>query len=349
MSKIADTPCKSGRMKILAAGAGIQRGVTLVELMLTLAIGTVIAGALMALFSQSITTRNQIERAGQKSEGGRFALSHLTTELRLAGFYGEFIASAYDTRLNSLCNAGAVRTNDLAWSPTATLPAAVRGIPGAEIDDDDLVDGCLELPNHRENTDVLVVWRADTCVEAGGCPGEGLPPLTPRKKIFYVAECNRCDASENPPVPTLKELSMDGVGLAWSATPVTLVPGVEQIKFTFGVDSDLDPAVKPENQDGVVDFWGAVNPVAGVPGANLLPNAANLVAAQSNANGDNWTDVVAVRISVLVRDLAPTNGHLDNLSYMVGDTEIPPANDSFKRRVFSTVSALTNVMGRRER
>lgn len=337
----------SSNRSIHAAHA--QRGLTLVELMMTLAIGVVIAGAMMALFSQSIQTRNQIERAGEKSEGGRFALSYLANELRLAGFYGEFIPNAYDPVLNTLCNGGA-RTNDLAWTATANLPAAVRGIPAAAAAGG-TVDGCLDLPDYRENTDVLVVWRADTCVDAAGCPGEGLPPLTPRKKIFYIADCNRCDASENPPIPTLKELAMDGVGLAWSATPVTLVPGVEQIKFAFGVDSDLDPlAARPENKDGVVDYWAKANAAAGAPATNdLLPSGANLGAAVTNPNGDNWNDVMAVRIALLIRDLSTTNGHLDNVSYMVGDEEVAAANDSYKRRVFTTVTSLTNVMGRRER
>lgn len=322
-----------------------QQGVTLIEIMIVLAIGVVIGAALLTLFSQSIQTRNRIERAGQKSEAGRYALAHLSAELRLSGFYGEFIPTAVTPVLNTLCDGGVVRTNDLNWSTTANLPAAVRGIPAAAVTAG-LVDGCLTLPNYRVGTDVLVVWRADTCSEAGGCPGStGLGPMTPRKKLYYVADCNDCTPSDN--IPTLKEMTMDRVNLAWSATPVSLVPGVEAMRFEFGVDSHLAPAV----DDGVVEYFGTVNEGAGAPSASELPSLENLAATPmlANANGDNWDDVLAVRASILVRDLAATNGYVDTTRYVVGDIEVDPPNDSFKRRVFSTTTTLTNVLGRRER
>lgn len=323
-----------------------QRGVTLIEIMIVLAIGVLIGSALMTLFSQSIQTRNRIERAGQKSESGRYALTHLTAELRLAGFYGEFIPSAVTPVLNTLCSGGVVRTDDLTWSTTTNLPAAVRGIAAAAVTAGGVVDGCLTLPDHRDGTDVLVIWRADTCSEAGGCPGTtGLGPMTSRKKLYYVADCNDCTPSDN--IPTLKEMTMDGVNRTWSATPVSLVPGVEAMRFEFGVDSHLAPAV----DDGVVEYFGTANEGNSTPTATELPSQENLAAPPivANANGDNWDDVLAVRISILVRDLAATTGYVDNSRYVVGDLEVDPPNDSFKRRVFSTTTTLTNVLGRRER
>lgn len=323
-----------------------QRGVTLIEIMAVLAIGLLIGASLMTLFSQTIRTRNQIERAGQKTESGRFALNYLSTELRLAGFYGEFIPNAVTPVLNTLCDGGAERTNDLGtgWTATSNLPAAVRGIDAAAATGG-TVDGCLALPDYREGTDVLVVWRADTCTDAGGCPGSGLPSLTPRKKLYYVADCNRCDAAETTPIPTLKEMVMiAGAGPAWS-DPVSLVPGVEQMRIEYGVDSHLDPA----DNDGVVDELSSANSDNTAPTATELPSFDNLVASSFNANGDNWDDVIAARISILVRDLQPTTGYVDSQSYRVGGSTIAPANDSFKRRVFSTTAALSNVQGRRER
>lgn len=323
-----------------------QRGVTLIEVMIVLAIGVMIGAALMTLFSESIQTRNRIERAGQKSEAGRYALAHLAAELRLAGFYGEFIPSAITPVLNTLCDAGTIRTNDLTWNTTANLPAAVRGIAAAAVTGGDVVDGCLTLPDHRAGTDVLVVWRADTCSDAGGCPGStGLGPMTPRKKLYYVADCNDCSPSDQ--IPTLKEMTMDGVNRTWSATPVSLVPGVEAMRFEFGVDSHLAPAV----DDGVVEYFGTANVGGATPTDSQLPSLENLAATpiSANTNGDNWDDVLAVRISILVRDLAATTGYVDNSRYVVGDIEVDPPNDSFKRRVFSTTMTLTNVLGRRER
>lgn len=323
-----------------------QFGVTLIEIMAVLAIGLLIGASLMTLFTQTIQTRNEIERAGQKTESGRFALSYLSTELRLAGFYGEFIPNAITPLLNTLCDGGAERTNDLGtgWTATSNLPAAVRGIDAAAATGG-TVDGCLVLPDYREGTDVLVVWRADTCTEAGGCPGAGLAPLTPRKKLYYVADCNRCDAAETTPIPTLKEMVMiAGATPAWSA-PVSLVPGVEHLRVEYGVDSHLNPA----DNDGVVDQISLANSDNSAPTAAELPSFGNIVASSFNANGDNWDDVIAARISLLVRDLQPTRGYVDSQSYQVGDITVGPSSDNFKRRVFSTTAALSNVQGRRER
>lgn len=326
--------------------ARTQRGVTLIEIMIVLAIGLLIGASLMTLFSQTIRTRNQIERAGQKTESGRFALNYLSTELRLAGFYGEFIPNAVTPVLNTLCDGGTERTNDLGtgWTATSNLPAAVRGIDSAAASGG-TVDGCLALPDYRAGTDVLVVWRADTCTDAGGCPGSGLAPLTPRKKLYYVAECNRCDAAETVPIPTLKEMVMvAGASPTWS-DPVSLVPGVEHLRVEFGVDSHADPA----DNDGNVDVLALANADGSAPTAEELPSFDNLVGASFNANGDNWDDVIAARISILVRDLQPTTGYVDSQSYRVAGSNVGPANDNFKRRVFSTTAALSNVQGRRER
>lgn len=335
-----------GSVLAVRGAARRERGVTLIEIMAVLVIGVLIGASLMTLFSQTIKTRNQIERAGQKTESGRFALSQLSTELRLAGFYGEFIPNAITPVLNTLCDTGAERTNDLGagWTTTSNLPAAVRGIDGAAVASG-VVDGCLTLPDYRDGTDVLVIWRADTCTETGGCPGSGLAPLTPRKKLYYVANCNRCDAAEVTPIPTLKEMEMiAGATPAWS-DPVSIVPGVEHLRVEYGVDSHANAA----DNDGVADYLGFANTDNSVPTATELPSYENLVASSFNANGDSWDDVIAARISILVRDLQPTTGYVDSQSYRVGDSTIGPANDNFKRRVFSTTAALSNVQGRRER
>lgn len=293
-----------------------QQGFTLVEITMALAIGVVLVGAMLTLFAQSVQTRNQIERVGQKTEAGRFSLDMLTMELRLAGYYGEFIGNPVDTALNNLCDAGAHRTSDLGtgWTAaTPTLPAAVRVIPAAQIAAGGVVDGCVVLPNHRTGTDALVVWRADTA-----------PPATSRKKLYYIAACNDCAAADG--VPTLKEMVMAaGAAPAWSDA-LAMVPGVEQLRVEFGFDRK--PAA-PAIPDGVVDYFA------------LQPTA-----------GDGWDDAVAARVHVLVRDLIETRGPPINLSYVLDDPVNPIAinpSDRFQRRVFSTTTVLNNVMGRRER
>jgi type IV pilus assembly protein PilW len=64
-------------------------GLSLVELMIAIAIGLVIMAALTTLFAHSSRTREELERNSRQIENGRFALELVSSDLRLAGFYGE--------------------------------------------------------------------------------------------------------------------------------------------------------------------------------------------------------------------------------------------------------------------
>lgn len=296
-------------MKNLKSLSARQKGVTLVEILLALAIGMTISLAMLQLLTQSLTARGQIERTGQKTESGRYALDFIGAETRLAGFYGEFMPATIDSSLNTLCNGGVVRFNDLTWNETAALPAAIRGIAAADVAGDQ-IDGCLGLPDYTNGTDVLVVWRADTAT------------MAPRKRVIYVADCNVCAPSDG--IPTLKEITITLVGGAAAvAPPVALALGVENLHVEYGIDDDAFGTAGY----GVVDEY-------------KNPSAPILLA--------DWPNVLSVRDFVLVRDLAATPGHKDTDSYVLGSKAIAAKNDQFKRRVFSSTAVLTNVIGRRE-
>lgn len=294
-------------MKNIRTLAAKQKGVTLVEILLALAIGLTISLAMMQLLTQSLTARGQIERTGQKTESGRYALDFIGAEARLAGFYGEFIPPPIDASLTTLCDGGNVRTNDLTWSETVRPPAAVRGIAAANVAAE---TGCLPLPNYRSETDVLVVWRADTVT------------MTPRKRVIYVASCNVCGTPDG--IPTLKEISITVVGgVATVADPVALALGAENLHLEYGIDSD---------GFGTAGY-GVVNEYRD---PSVISTA-------------DWANVLALRAFVLVRDLASTPGHRDaNNSYVLGTKNIAATDDQYRRRVFSTTAVLTNVIGRRE-
>lgn len=296
---------------------GRQQGLTLIEILLVLALGVIVTGAVLSLFTQMIQTRSHIERTGQKTEAGRYAIDLLTTQMRLAGYYGEFIPASIDTVLNQLCDGAAVRTNDLgagpAWNPAAALPAAVLGFSDAGV----AATPCIDLSDHVAGTDVLVAWRADT-----------QDPWTARKRLYYVADCDDCGTPDG--IPTLKEMTLSAGDVAWSA-PVSMVPGVEQLRIVYGFDRVVDPGTGAVTLDGVVDNY------------RRLPNPVAVA-------GEGWPDALAARVFVLVRDLQTTNGHVDTATYVLDDPATPfdPPNDAFKRRVFTGTTVFNNVIGRRE-
>jgi type IV pilus assembly protein PilW len=64
------------------------RGFSLVELMIALAIGSVILGGLVAIHGQSRRLAGQVESMAELSDAGRFALSYVAADLQHAGYYG---------------------------------------------------------------------------------------------------------------------------------------------------------------------------------------------------------------------------------------------------------------------
>ena len=73
---------------------------------------------------------------------------------------------------------------------------------------------------------------------------------------------------------------------------------------------------------------------------------------------DDLANVVAAKLFVLARSRDPSRGHVDDRSYCLGELqpdgtcnaadEVAPANDGYKRHVFSTSVRLVNVSTRRE-
>ena len=73
-----------------AGSRAANRGLSLVELLVAVAIGTVIVTAMALLFANSSRTRGETERSGRNIENGRYAMELLRGELQHAGYFAEF-------------------------------------------------------------------------------------------------------------------------------------------------------------------------------------------------------------------------------------------------------------------
>ncbi|MGH8561634.1 MAG: PilW family protein, partial [Nevskiales bacterium] len=65
-----------------------QSGFSLVELMIAITLSLIILAALSAIFVTSSRARDEIARANQQIENGRYAMQILSDDLQLAGYYG---------------------------------------------------------------------------------------------------------------------------------------------------------------------------------------------------------------------------------------------------------------------
>lgn len=336
-----------------ATARGLARGFTLVEILVALAIGSLILIALTILFSRNSSNQNELERSARQLESARFALDALTEDLMHAGFYGEFnpntlpLAPAYQTP-----NVCATATTAQGWDATANpvqIPMPVQGIAGAA------VVGCLS--NRVAATEAVTIRRADTgpalsfaggnasnlYVQVARCGLDtqrlvvaAVPTTSPEsvftlrmpdcttvnnrirrvsQRTYYVANCSDCASGDG--IPTLKRVeAVDG-----NLLTVSIAEGVENIQFEYGIDTDNDG--QPNN----------FTTFAGVTGA--APNV--------------WNNVVAVRVHMLTRGTAPVAGYVDSRTYRLGpDVTVTTPSDGFKRTLLTTTVRLMNVGMRRE-
>ena len=336
-----------------------REGFTLVELMVALAIGSVLLLALAAMFIGTSQSRNEIDKSSRQIEGGRYAIQVLSDEIRHAGYYGILA--------NPPTVPGSVTTLPDPCSTTLTtvqnsLGLAVQGYPGGATSPLTCIDAAA---GYKPNTGVIVVRRADTTIAAAtatspffniqtsGCAGDsvkyvfnaynasagtfflhsnaspGCLPLVSAPaatitpiyiRIFYVSTCSQtdCSAAGADSVPTLKRIDLTADG---TSDPVAIIDGIESLQFEYGIDS--------AGTDGTPDSYAAA-PVA---------------TAMSS-----WTNVMAVRVYLLARNIDTTPGYSDTKTYTLGPRSFTPSGSetAYRRHAYSVLIRLNNPSGRRE-
>jgi len=227
-----------------------QRGMTLVELTVAMAIGLFLIGGALYVFSQSKNSYRASDSLARLQESARFALDTIEPDIRLARFWGlnsEPALVRNPAGLTTTCD-GTVPT----WALT-DLSAAVQVLE----DPDD-----IECPTFndalREDSDVLILqhaepWQANvepladpnrlqvqTTLADGVLFNDGVEPFgavasTNNVTInaYYVSN----ESSFDPALPSLRRLVL-GPNAEFDDQEV--IPGVENLQVQLGVDTDRD-------------------------------------------------------------------------------------------------------------
>ncbi|MBI3284599.1 MAG: PilW family protein [Burkholderiales bacterium] len=343
------------------AGKLQQCGYTIMELMISIAIGLLLITGLTTIFVGNSRARNELELANQQVENGRYAMQLLSDDLRNAGFLAEF-------------NPFPLTTPTLKPDPCATdstslkaaLPIAVQGYDmGAD------APACLS--EIRPNTDILVIRRTSTCAvgttgcdpevtglpyfQASGCSGPtelsstnsadfysfdistanlikhqkdcvtAAPYYQYRTHIYFIAENNKSGDG----IPTLKraELSASGGVATFAVTP--LVEGIQDMQIEYGIDN--------------------ASPTTGSP-AFFTADPDKYLTCTGVDCMRYWRNTVAAKVSLLARNTRMTVGHKDDKTYYLGlkadgkTMTDGPYNDNYKRHLYTSVVRLNNTAGR---
>jgi len=176
----------------ICSAKSASRGFSLVELMVSIALGLLVVAAVLTLYLNISRTNAEMAKTNSLIEGGRFALQVLQNDIVHAGFWGGYVP-AFDDLMSELPPAD----SDPVSSPTLLLvPGTPRDLPdpclaymtGSTVNwtrrhKDNLIGipvqvygatspvggsgtGCVTdfSANRQANTDLLIVRHADTCV-----------------------------------------------------------------------------------------------------------------------------------------------------------------------------------------
>lgn len=338
-----------------------QKGLSIIELMVSITLGLMILSGVLVVFVNTSAARNEVEKTARQIENGRYASELLTEDLRLAGFYGELDVGNLPTAVPLPGDPCSITPAD--WRNW--IPFHLQGFD--EADFASAVTGCA-FTNRKADTDVLVVRRARAC-SAGvdGCEAavngkpyvqvslcstqiapdhyrlglegvqafdmqkrdcSGANPANKREyyaRIYFIATDN--GAGQN--VPTLKRLEL--VGNQWQTVP--LVEGIEELQFSYGLDTDADGAPNLYVAD---------------------PNDHPAGACNADCQRDNWQRVVTVQFHLLARNLDTSPNYTDTKKYVLGTDaagnpiERTPGG-AYRRHVYSGLVRVANPAARREK
>lgn len=323
-----------------------QQGLTLVELMVAVTLGLMILAGATTIFVRNSRTSDEIKKANQQIENGRYASALLADDLKNAGYLAEFDPTQLPTPT----------APDPCATDLASLKAALS-MPVQGVNNGATVPSCIS--DYKADTDVIVVRRASTCAlgepgcdaavsgavyfQASGCnsatelgsgdvlkyyamdtdqanlnrkrvdctPTAVAPIHQYRVHIYFIA--NNYKTGDG--IPTLKRAELGASGF----TVVPLVEGIENLQVEYGIDNVTTPTGAPSSY------------------------------TSSPANDLAMRNIVAARLHLLARSATPTTGYNDTRSYALGPgvayTPTGPAA-AYKRHVYETTVRINNTAGR---
>lgn len=350
------------------AGAGIlplQRGLSLIELMISITIGLLILVALSTLFINQSKARVELDKSNRMIDNGRYALELLSDDLMLAGYYGEFAPTssvpAMPTSMPDPCSTSpanmsaalqlAVQGYDAA-GPTSMIASAPCGLNYT-------AGSNLTL---KPGSDILVVRRASTAtpivqgvalvgipyLQASLCQYDAQPYLLDSNPANLHLRTLGCTPTSTTPYAVLRQFVVDIYYVSPSDNETLVVAGSG---CTVG---DCIPTLKRLELDPNTHQFV---PTPLVEGIDYMQIEYGL-----DTNGDgiadsyvgapllaDWPNVVAVKMHILARNTEATRGYTDSKTYSLGPVAgtVTPG-DSYKRHAYTQYIRLVNPAGRRE-
>jgi len=315
-----------------------NRGVTLVELMVALSIGSFLIIGAVQVYNQSRQAFVINESIAKVQETAQFALDTIEADLRMASNFGrssrgDSIEGRSEPGDDNPLALPAPATCGVDWALDLTRPivgsnnayglgcappVATAAQPGSDtvtirratVDPQALEVGRLQVQTTRIQGEVF----------ADGVVPPAFDPTTSAThnllvNSYYVATSSSLIGN----VPTLRRKSLAVTAGAPSVVDEEVAPGVENLQLQFGVDVDRDNTIDRYVNPG--------DPILDPDEAGFIPGAR----------------VMTARIWLVVRSIDREAGIVDNRDYEPGDVDLGVPDDDFRRLQVSKTILLRNA------
>jgi type IV pilus assembly protein PilW len=340
------------------AGSGRMRGMSMVELLVALTIGSFLMWGAITVYSRSRTTYQVSEQISRLQENARYAVSVIEPDLRLGNLWGLMndptMATGYALPTQPASPLSGT-TTDCGTNFALNLIEIIRGDNNAYTLGPARAPACNAYNNNAQpGADTITVRRVTEAAtvatnntlqlyttrsasysqlfENGVAPG----PLDINHEIHdIVVDTYYIDADSvgRPGIPALRRISLIS-GPAF--TDQEVISGVEDLQVQFGIDLGRDA-----DNNGVVDDVdnnGLPDSYTGIASQYVNPDSPLLTVVPSTAV------VVSVRFWLLIRSETAEQGFVDRNTYRYADRVYTPG-DNFRRLLVSRTVQLRNTIG----
>ena len=351
------------------AFARVQRGLSLIEMMISMTIGLLILSALASLFATQSKMRSEMDKSNRMIDNGRYALEALSDNLSMAGFYGSYVpASGVPAATPDPCNLATLITagtsldvlrHHVQGYDAATATGQIAALPATCT----LTYAAGSLTTLKDGSDILALRRTSTAT-----PVAAATVTTAASTVLQVSNCST-DLIE------YQVISGDAVKTAYldkdCTTVASLRPFIVQVYFVSPDSSTVGDGIPTLKRRELDQATGAFVTTPLVEGIEYMQvdygldtdtdgSADSYIAAPTTAN---WPNIVSVKLSIIARNIDPTPGYVDTKTYVLGSAGnfgpfnaapynaapnpvMYPMLENYKRHAYTKVVRLVNPSGR---
>ena len=323
-----------------------NKGFSLVELMVAMAVSLIVVAATAVLFSETRQSQRALDQISNANEVGSFVLRLVGRDLANAGFYP----------VEKVENGVAAVGLGVYAKPAGLTDAYASGLYGCEGQKFDVVSGsCVSTAGNQADSLVVGYYTTDGFGGTGvghrlDCEGrdvatlalnksrqpdsvETAPSFSPERPLFVANHYHLSDPDSM--VMSFEKLQVKTRGFECagldSAGYQNLIAGLDDFQVTYGVAGSV-----------ASDAPAGAYPIKFLP-ANKVNSEGALLDPATGENLSAWQRVVAVRVCVISKTYETSGVSVGKFSWIdCNGNAVPAASDSAVRKNYTQVFGVKN-------